>query len=92
MSGTEGCLSIPGYVGENIVRAERVVLKGQDIRGKNIRFEADGWFARILQHEYDHLNGVLYLDRLQHPEDLREVRIDDLDEDEEELEEIITVE
>jgi peptide deformylase len=80
--GTEGCLSIPGYVGDNIRRAEKIVVKGQDVRGKPIKINADGWFARVLQHEIDHLDGILFLDRLDRPEDLREVR------DEEEAEEL----
>ncbi len=80
--GPEGCLSIPGYVGENIRRATKVLVKGQDARGKSIRVNAEGWFARILQHEIDHLDGVLFVDRLDSPEDLREVREDDLEENE----------
>jgi peptide deformylase len=76
--GPEGCLSIPGYIGENIRRAARVVVKGVDVRGKPIRVNAEGWFARILQHEIDHLDGVLFLDRLDSPDDLREVREEDL--------------
>lgn len=79
--GTEGCLSIPGYVGENIRRATSVVVKGQDAKGKPIRVRAEGWLARILQHEIDHLDGVLFLDRLDRPEDLREVREDELEEE-----------
>lgn len=71
--GSEGCLSIPGYYGDNIRRAENVIVKGQDVRGKDIRVRAEGWFARILQHEIDHLDGILFLDRLDRPEDLREV-------------------
>jgi peptide deformylase len=71
--GTEGCLSIPGYVGDNIRRATKVVVKGQDMRGKPIRINAEDWFARILQHEIDHLDGILFTDRLDRPEDLREV-------------------
>ena len=71
--GTEGCLSIPGYVGENIRRATKILVKGQDVRGKQIRVPAEGWFARILQHEIDHLDGVLFLDRLDSPDDLHEV-------------------
>ncbi len=77
-SGSEGCLSIPGYVGENIRRATKIVVKGQDVRGKNVRITAEGWFARILQHEIDHLDGILFLDRLDRPEDLHEVREEDL--------------
>jgi peptide deformylase len=71
--GTEGCLSIPGYVGDNIRRAAAVTVKGRDPRGKEIRVHAEGWFARILQHEIDHLDGILFTDRLDRPEDLREV-------------------
>lgn len=71
--GTEGCLSIPGYVGDNIRRATSVVVKGLDARGKPIKVRGEGWFARVLQHEIDHLDGILFLDRLDRPEDLREV-------------------
>src|SRR6266568_317619 len=81
--GTEGCLSIPGYVGEYIRRAEKVVVKGQDVRGKTIKVNAEGWFARVLQHEIDHLDGILFLDRLDRSEDLREVREDEEGEGEE---------
>ncbi len=77
--GTEGCLSIPGYVGENIRRAAKVLVKGQDVRGNPIRVAAEGWFARILQHEIDHLDGILFLDRLDRPEDLREVTEEDIE-------------
>lgn len=71
--GTEGCLSIPGYAGDNIRRAERIIVKGQDVRGKPVKINAEGWFARVLQHEIDHLDGILFLDRLDRPEDLREI-------------------
>ena len=79
--GTEGCLSIPGYVGENIRRATKITVKGQDVHGKSIKVVAEGWFARILQHEIDHLDGILFIDRLDRPEDLREVREGDLEQD-----------
>jgi len=71
--GTEGCLSIPGYVGDNIRRATKVTVKALDARGKPIRVNGEGWFARVLQHEIDHLDGILFLDRLDRPEDLREL-------------------
>src|SRR5438874_10650476 len=71
--GTEGCLSIPGYVGDNIRRATSVIVKGQDVRGKLVKVRAEDWFARVLQHEIDHLDGILFLDRLDRPEDLREI-------------------
>jgi peptide deformylase len=72
--GLDGCLSIPGYYGVNVRRANHVVVKGQDMHGKPMRISADGYFAWALQHEIDHLNGILYLDLLERPEDLREVR------------------
>ncbi len=78
--GSEGCLSIPGYVGDHIRRAASVVVKGQDARGKATRVRAEGWLARILQHEIDHLDGILFLDRLDRPEDLREVLEGELEE------------
>ncbi|MBE3559690.1 MAG: peptide deformylase [Ktedonobacteraceae bacterium] len=80
--GTEGCLSIPGYAGDNIRRAAKVVVKGQDVRGKQIKVHAEGWFARVLQHEIDHLDGILFLDRLDRPEDLRVLREEDMEEQE----------
>jgi peptide deformylase len=75
--GTEGCLSIPGFVGDNVPRALAVTVKARDPKGKEIRVKADGWFARILQHEIDHLDGVLYIDYLK-PEDIRPVSEDEV--------------
>lgn len=60
--GNEACLSLPGYVGE-VERAERVTVKGLDRRGNKIKVKARGWLARIFQHEIDHLDGVLFIDR-----------------------------
>jgi peptide deformylase len=71
--GTEGCLSIPGYVGDNIRRAAAITVKARDPRGKEVRINAEGWFARILQHEIDHLDGILFTDRLDRSEDLRKL-------------------
>ncbi|MDQ6823600.1 MAG: peptide deformylase [Candidatus Eremiobacteraeota bacterium] len=62
IEATEGCLSVPGYVGE-ITRYETVVVSGLDRTGAKIRLEGQGLFGRCLQHEIDHLNGVLYIDR-----------------------------
>ncbi len=59
---TEGCLSVPGYVGE-ITRFHRVAVSGLDRYGNKIRLEGEGLFAQCLQHEIDHLNGVLYVDK-----------------------------
>ena len=59
----EGCLSVPGYFGQ-IKRAESVTVKGRDQNGKEIRIKADELLAQALEHEIDHLNGVLYFDHL----------------------------
>ena len=48
--GTEGCLSIPGVVGDDVPRSDAITVKGRDPRGKEIRVKAEGWFARVLQH------------------------------------------
>ena len=81
LTGTEGCLSIPGFVGDNIRRAAWVTVKARDPKGKEVRVRAQGWFARILQHEIDHLDGILFTDRLDRREDLREVSDEEARED-----------
>ncbi|MGI5875352.1 MAG: peptide deformylase [Dethiobacteria bacterium] len=58
----EGCLSIPGIYGE-VPRSAKVRVEGLDREGKLIKIEAEGFFARILQHEIDHLHGILFIDR-----------------------------
>ena len=60
--GTEGCLSIPGFVGD-VERPVGVTIRGLNRRGKPMRLKTNGWLARIIQHEVDHLNGVLFIDR-----------------------------
>lgn len=62
----EGCLSFPGERFP-LRRAERVILQAADQNGVPFEIHAEGWLARIFQHEYDHLDGVLYVDRLAHP-------------------------
>ncbi|MCK9227291.1 MAG: peptide deformylase [Syntrophorhabdaceae bacterium] len=59
----EGCLSVPGYY-EYVKRAKRVLARGTDIRGNTIEFDCEGQLARALQHETDHLRGVLFIDIL----------------------------
>ncbi|MBN2470251.1 MAG: peptide deformylase [Anaerolineae bacterium] len=61
VDGVEACLSIPGIFG-TVSRHEAVTVKGQDRSGKNIRIKAEGWLARVFQHEIDHLNGILFTD------------------------------
>jgi peptide deformylase len=60
--GVEGCLSIPGLVGE-VERHAAVTVKGMSRRGQPLKIKANGWLARIFQHEIDHVNGVLFTDR-----------------------------
>jgi peptide deformylase len=60
--GTEGCLSIPGFIGD-VERLEQITVKGQNRHGQPMRVKANGWLARVFQHEIDHLNGVLFTDR-----------------------------
>lgn len=60
---TEGCLSFPGERFP-LQRAERAILRATNLDGKPFEIDAHGWLARIFQHEYDHLDGVLYIDRL----------------------------
>ena len=59
----EGCLSIPDVTAD-VKRPERIVVEGIDVQRESIRIEADGLFARVLLHEIDHLNGVLFIDRI----------------------------
>ena len=66
----EGCLSLPGYVG-TVKRHEAVTVKAQNLDGKEIRIKANELLAQALEHEIDHLNGVLFVDRLVSPESLR---------------------
>lgn len=61
--GEEGCLSIPG-LSDVVERSETIVISGLDAEGEPVRIEAEGMLSRVLQHELDHLNGVLFLDHL----------------------------
>jgi len=61
--GEEGCLSIPDVVAE-VNRATRIEIKAIDLNGNDVRYEAEGFLARALQHEMDHLNGILFWDTL----------------------------
>jgi peptide deformylase len=61
--GREGCLSVPDYTG-NVIRAERIKLSAQDPYGEVHDYEMSGYEARAVQHEVDHLDGVLFVDRL----------------------------
>jgi peptide deformylase len=77
----EGCLSIPGFVAE-VTRSAKVTVKAKNRHGKEFRVKGEELFARALQHEIDHLNGVLYIDYLESLEEL--VRVSEHSEIEEE--------
>lgn len=59
----EGCLSVIEFSAK-VKRAQKIVIKARDIKGSSLEFEAEDWFARVIQHEVDHLQGVLYIDRI----------------------------
>src|SRR3954466_16096609 len=63
---SEGCLSFPGERFP-LRRSEKAILQAVDLDGTPFEIRADGWLARIFQHEYDHLDGIIYVDRLAHP-------------------------
>ncbi|MBN2076028.1 MAG: peptide deformylase [Dehalococcoidales bacterium] len=76
---SEGCLSIPGYVGQ-LKRAESVTVKGRDPSGKEVRIKAEELLAQALEHEIDHVNGILYTDRLESEDDLKKIEPKDVEE------------
>lgn len=65
--GVEGCLSVPGWAGM-VSRHVSLTLKGQDRYGKPLRLKVHGYVARIFQHELDHIDGILFIDRITDPE------------------------
>jgi peptide deformylase len=76
--GTEACLSVPDLAG-NVERHTWLVVKGQNKQGKVVKYRFDGWLARIFQHEYDHLDGILFTDKAvkvwqARPEETEEIR------------------
>ncbi|MBN1366642.1 MAG: peptide deformylase [Dehalococcoidales bacterium] len=81
----EGCLSVPGYIGE-VIRAEKVTAKGKNAGGKEIRIRAEGLLAEALEHEIDHLNGVLYIDKLDSPDKLHKLQPSDMVDEEDTVE------
>ena len=69
----EGCLSVPG-VYHDVVRPSKVIVKAQDANGVEFTLKASGLMARVIQHEYDHLDGVLFVDRLSEEERKKTLR------------------
>jgi len=68
----EGCLSVPGYRGE-IKRSVTIKVKARDRQGREFRLKGEGLLAQALQHEIDHLNGVLYIDHIESPDKLQKL-------------------
>ena len=81
--GIEGCLSIPGLQGD-VLRANEVVVKGLDQFGKPIRIRGEGLTARVIQHESDHLDGVLFIDHAD-PATLHYVTAEELEDEDSEM-------
>ena len=81
----EGCLSVPGLIG-TVERPERIRIRAKDLNGELQDYEFEGFEARIMCHEYDHLNGILYIDKA------TDVREPSYEEDEEELEDEVELE
>lgn len=79
--GQEGCLSIPLWVGD-VPRAETITVKALDLDNKHIRMKAHGFLARVIQHEIDHLDGILFVDRVEDRSTLFKVSEDELSKDE----------
>jgi peptide deformylase len=78
VTDVEGCLSLPGLAGR-VERHQAVIVKAKNRFGKPLKIEAEGWLARIFQHEIDHLDGVLYIDRAEEvfeltPEDAEQIK------------------
>jgi len=69
VEGWEGCLSIPGLRGL-VPRFDRIKVKARDLEGEPMSLTADGFHARVIQHEFDHLNGTVFLDRMRSPQSL----------------------
>jgi peptide deformylase len=82
VEGEEGCLSVPTWYGL-VSRPEWVVVKAKDVSGKPIRIKTEGLLARVLLHEMDHLDGVLFVDRVESPEKLWQVKPEDIEADQE---------
>lgn len=79
--GQEGCLSIPLWVGD-VPRAETITVKAIDLDNKHVRFKVTGFLARVIQHEVDHLDGILFVDRVEDRSTLFKVTEEELSKDE----------
>lgn len=85
VTGAEGCLSIPGWVAD-VPRHVSVTVKGQTPEGKELRLKVQDYYARVLQHEIDHLNGILFTERVVDLKSLRRISADESEEEKQLLE------
>ncbi len=72
ITAMEGCLSIPGWQGD-VPRADQITVKATDLNNRDVRLKLEGWAARVVQHEIDHLDGILYTDRMRDEDSLYRV-------------------
>jgi peptide deformylase len=86
--GEEGCLSVPGWYGD-VKRYYAVTVRGRDVYGKEVRIKAEGWPARCLQHEIDHLDGIIFTDKITDPSTLHKVEPAEPKENSDELAKVI---
>ncbi len=73
---TEGCLSIPGWIGD-VPRMTAITVKAMDLDGRPVRIKAEDYLARVIQHEVDHLDGILFIDRIEDRSTLRQASDDE---------------
>ncbi len=83
-TATEGCLSIPHWIGD-VPRKTSITVKAMDLDNRPVRIKAHDYFARVLQHEIDHLDGIMFIDRIEDKSTLKEV----FDDDEEDVAEMV---
>ena len=74
VTAMEGCLSIPGWQGD-VERADQITVKATDLNNRDVRMKLEGWTARVVQHEIDHLDGILYTDRMRDEDSLYRVEV-----------------
>ncbi len=86
VEGEEGCLSIPTWYGL-VSRPEWVLVKAQDTNGKSVRIKAEGFLARVFLHEMDHLEGILFVDRVDSADKLWQVKPESMRQGEQQVEE-----
>jgi peptide deformylase len=73
----EACLSVPGKIAP-VWRSDEIIVNAKDIDGKNIHLECSGWLARVLQHEIDHLNGILFIDRVKDKKLIKDYEVEEI--------------